>query len=112
MEINKAYLTKIVVMIERMVKFGTNKHLLTFQISIIIGIISYFYWASLGLTVSNYLIIAIIGIVFFGINFAGIFAAIKDAKNIKQKFLTGLVGNIILNVLFLAALFYVVLGMN
>ena len=98
-------------MIDKMVKFGANKHLLTIQILIIISIITYFYWASLGLTISNYLMIAMIGIVFIGINFAGIFTAISDAKNIKQKFLTGLVGNIILNVLFLGALIYVVLIM-
>ena len=95
-----------------MVKLTTNKRILTIQIAIITTILTYFFWASLGLTVSNYLMIAMIGVVFFGVSFAGIFAGIKEAKNIKKKFMTGLIGNIILSTLFLAALLYVVLTMN
>ena len=95
-----------------MVKLLTNKRILTIQIAIIITILTYYFWASLGLTVSNYLMITMIAIVFFVVSFAGIFAGINEAKNIKKKFMTGLIGNIILSTLFLAALLYVVLTMN
>ena len=95
-----------------MVKLLTNKRILTIQIATIIAILTYYFWTSLGLTVSNYLMITMIAIVFFGVSFALIFAGINEAKNIKKKFMTGLIGNIILSTLFLAALLYVVLTMN
>jgi len=81
-------------------------------IIMIITIIGYYFWTVFGLIESKYLIISLIVIAFFRISFAGILASIKDAKSIKKKFIAGLIGNVILNTLFLIALFYVILTMN
>lgn len=95
-----------------MIKITADRLFLAILILVIISIIAYCLWSVFGLVESKYIIIAFIGIAFFGISFAGVFAGISDAKSVKQKFLSGLIGNIILNVLFLIALFYVVLTMN
>jgi hypothetical protein len=95
-----------------MIKININKFFLTTLIIMIISIIIYYFWTSLKLPKSEFIIVILIGILFFGISFAGIFAGIKESKSVRKKILAGLFGNIILNVLFLIALFYVVLTMK
>ncbi len=95
-----------------MIKLTAHRRFLVLLVSVIIFIITYALWTVQGHIESKYINVAFVGIVFFGFSFAGVFAGIKEAKNMEKKLLTGLIGNVILNVLFLAALFYVVLTMK
>ena len=95
-----------------MVKITADKLFLTILIITIITLITNYFWTALVHAESKYIIVALITVAFLGFSFAGVFAGISEAKSIKKKFLAGLIGNITLTVLFLIALFYVVLTLK
>ena len=70
------------------------------------------FWTQLGLTDSENIYYALIGIIIFGISTGGIFAGIKELKSKGNKTLIGLIGNSILTLLFLIAFFYIALTME
>jgi len=93
-------------------KSTTNKLLLTNAILIVLMFIANEFWTELGLTDSENIYYALIGIIIFGISTGGIFVGIKELKSKGNKTLIGLIGNSILNLLFLIAFFYIALTME
>ena len=70
------------------------------------------FWTELGLTDSENIYYALIGIIIFGISTGGIFVGSKELKSNGNKTLIGLIGNSILILLFLIVFFYVALTME
>ena len=70
------------------------------------------FWTELGLTDSENIYYALIGIIIFGISTGGIFVGIKELKSKGNKILIGLIGNSILTLLFLIVFFYIALTME
>lgn len=95
-----------------MTKSTTNKLLLINVILIVLMFISNEFWTELGLTDSENIYYALIGIIIFGLSTGGIFVGIKELKSNGHKTLIGLIGNSILTLLFLIVLFYTVLTME
>lgn len=95
-----------------MTKPTTNKLLITNILIIILAFIADKYWTELGLTESDNIYFALVGIIIFGISVGGIFVGIKERKSKGNKTLIGLIGNSILTLLFLIAFFYIALTME
>lgn len=96
----------------KMTKGTTNKILLINVILIVLMFIANEFWTELGLTDSENIYYALIGIIIFGISTGGIFVGIKELKTKGNKTLIGLIGNSILTLLFLIAFFYIALTME
>ena len=74
------------------------------NISIILFILSItgaFTWTSLGFKNEDTPVIALLLIICFGLNVAGIFVGFTEVKKSKRKFLYGIIGNISFTVLYL-----------
>ena len=95
-----------------MIKSTTNKLLITNLILFIIAFILDKFWTELGLTDSENIYYALIGIIIFGISVGGVFVGLKERKVKERKPLIGLIGNSILTLLFLIAFFYIALTME
>jgi len=95
-----------------MIKNTTNKLFLINVILIILAIIADKFWTELGLSESENIYYALIGIVVFGISVGGIFVGIKERKVKGNKTLIGIIGNSILTSLFLITFFYIALTMD
>jgi heme/copper-type cytochrome/quinol oxidase subunit 3 len=91
-----------------MAKLLTHKGILI-TLSVIFTIIASSLWAVQNNIQFKYIIVILSTILFLANSFAGIFTVIEQAKGVRGKILAGLLGNMLLNVLFLVALFYVVL---
>jgi hypothetical protein len=70
------------------------------------------FWTDLGLTNSENIYYALIGIIIFGISAGGVFVGIKELKSNGNITLIGIFGNSILTLLFLIAFFYIALTME
>ena len=74
----------------------------------VISLLGYFLIPSLGYGEFKYISLPILFIASIGICIYVIFFSIKNAKSVYDKVLTGLIGNIALNLLFIIALYFVV----
>lgn len=74
----------------------------------VISLLGYFLFSSLGYGEVKYIVLPILFITFIGMCIYAIFFGIKNAKSVYNKVLTGLIGNIALNLLFIIALYFVV----
>ncbi len=90
-----------------MTKITTNKLLLTNLILIVLMFIANGFWTELGLSDSENIYYALIGIIIFGISTGGIFVGIKELKTKGIKTLIGIIGNSILTLFFLITFFYI-----
>jgi len=85
-----------------------NKGFLSILSIGVIAILGYFFFTSLGYGEFKYIMLPIFFIAFIGMCIYAIFFGIKNARTVYDKVLTGLIGNIALNLLFLIALYFVV----
>lgn len=85
-----------------------------FNISLILFIASMmaaFCWQALGLKNADTPFIAILLIVCFGLNLAGVFVGFIEERKSKTKFLYGVIGNGIFTVLYIGFFVYVLITM-
>ena len=95
-----------------MTKPTTNKILITNVLIVILAFLADKFWTELGLTESDNIYFALVGIVIFGISIGGVLVGIKERKSKGNKTLIGLIGNSTLTLLFLIAFFYIALTMG
>lgn len=75
----------------------------------IVSIIGYFFLANFENTEVNHIMLSLLVITFIGICIFSIFSGVKKAKSVYDKVLTALIGNILLNILFIVALYFIVI---
>ena len=95
-----------------MIKNTTNKLFLVNIILIILAIIADKFWSELGLSESENIYYALIGIIVFGISVGGIFVGFKERKEKGNKTLVGIIGNSILTSLFLITFLYIAMTLD
>ena len=92
-----------------MTKFIRFSGILSMLMIGIVSIIGYFFLANRGNTEVKHAMLSLVFITFIGICIFGIFAGVKKAKSVYDKVLTALIGNILLNILFIVALYFIVI---
>jgi amino acid permease len=85
-----------------------NISLILFAISMLAA----FTWSALGFKNADRPFIAILLIICFALNVAGIFVALFEERKSKKAFLYGLIGNTILVLFYLAFFIFVLLSMK
>jgi hypothetical protein len=93
-------------------KSTTIKVLLINIVLFVLAFIANEFWTELGLTDSENIYFALIGIIIFGISVFGVFVGFKELNVKEHKPLIGLFGNLILIFLFLISFFYMALTME
>lgn len=81
---------------------------------LIIGILSllaYFIFARPGFSESKNILITILSVIVVVYSIFGILSSIKKARSVYDKVLTALIGNIVLNILFIIVLYFVVISL-
>ena len=68
-------------------------------------------WEKLGLDDSHHIYFFLLGVIIFGLSFGAFFVGIKERKTKKNFVYLGLIGNLILVLLFLILFFYIALTM-
>lgn len=86
-----------------------NSSLLSILAIGILSLLGYYFWTSLTDPTSKFLLLSVVIIVLIGICIFNIFDKVKKAKNVYDKVLTALIGNILLNILFIVALYFIVI---
>lgn len=76
----------------------------------IFSIIGYFFLANRGNTELKQLMLSLVILSIIGICIAAIFKGIKNAISVYDKVLAGLIGNILLNILCIVALYFIVIA--
>jgi len=93
-------------------KITSNKILLINIVLFVLAFIAHKFWTELGLTNSENIYFALVGIVIFVISVGGDFVGFKELKKKENKPLIGLIGNSIVTLLFVISFFYVTLSME
>ncbi len=88
-----------------MTKTYRNLGFLSMVLTSILSLFGYYFWTSEGKNI----FLAIASIAIIAICFLGVFASVKKARSAYDKVLTALIGNIMLNLLFIVALYFVVI---
>lgn len=86
-----------------------NSSLLSILAIGILSLLGYYFWTNLTDLTSKFLLLSSVFVVLIGIFIFYIFDKVKKAKNVYDKVLTALIGNILLNLLFIVALYFIVI---